>query len=57
MNKSIQPLVSVIMPSYNAEEYIGMAIESILNQTNSNFEFIIIEDASTDRTCSIIYDF
>ena len=34
--------ISVVMPAYNAEKYIGQAIESILNQTYSNFEFIII---------------
>jgi glycosyltransferase involved in cell wall biosynthesis len=42
------------MPAYNAEKYIGEAIESILNQTYKNFEFIIIDDASTDDTLKII---
>jgi len=48
------PLVSVIMPVYNAEKYVGQAIESILNQTLSDFEFIIIDDASTDSSAEII---
>lgn len=48
------PLVSVLMPAYNAERCIAAAIESILKQTFSDFEFIIIDDGSTDRTLSII---
>lgn len=42
--------ISVIMPAYNAEKYIGEAIESILNQTYKDFEFIIINDGSIDKT-------
>lgn len=52
--KPIRPLVSVIMPAYNAEKYIGEAIESILHQTFREFEFIIVDDASTDSTWSVI---
>lgn len=48
------PLVSVLMPAYNSEKYIGEAIESILNQTYTNFEFIIADDCSTDDTWEII---
>lgn len=47
-------LISVLMPAYNAEKYIGEAIESILSQTYKNFEFIIIDDCSTDKTGEII---
>lgn len=43
-------LVSVLMSVYNSERYIAQAVESILNQTYSNFEFVIIDDGSTDRT-------
>lgn len=49
-----QPLVSVVMPSYNHAEYVGKAIESVLNQTYTNFEFIIADDGSTDRSAEII---
>lgn len=48
------PLVSIVMPAYNGEKYIGAAIEHILNQTYSNIELIIVEDCSTDNTLKII---
>ncbi len=48
------PKVSVLMPAYNVEKYIGEAIDSVLNQTFTDFEFIIINDGSTDNTAKII---
>lgn len=53
MNKQ-KPLVSVVMPVYNAGEFLVEAIESILAQTYQNFEFIIVDDASTDNSLSVI---
>ena len=52
-----KPLISVIMSVYNEEKYIKDAVESILNQTRSEFELIIIDDCSTDRTVEIIRTF
>ncbi|MDO8638397.1 MAG: glycosyltransferase [Candidatus Daviesbacteria bacterium] len=49
-----KPLITVLMPAYNIELYIDQAIESILNQTFKNFEFLIIDDASSDKTLSVI---
>jgi glycosyltransferase involved in cell wall biosynthesis len=49
--------VSVLMPAFNAEQFIRDAIESILAQTFRNFEFIIIDDGSSDHTSEIIKTF
>ncbi|SMP67515.1 glycosyltransferase family 2 protein [Anoxynatronum buryatiense] len=46
--------VSVVMPVYNASKYIEEAIESVLNQTHKNFEFIIIDDGSDDGSTEMI---
>ena len=51
------PLVSVIMSTYNRESMLREAIESVLNQSFNNFEFIIINDFSNDSTVSIIESF
>jgi len=44
------PKITVIMPSYNSEKYLDDSIQSILNQTFTDFEFIIIDDSSTDNS-------
>ncbi len=49
-----QPRISVLMSVYNGEKYLRSAIDSILNQTFSDFEFIIVNDGSTDRSAKII---
>jgi len=48
------PCISVVMPVFNVENYISHAIDSILSQSFEDFEFIIIDDASTDNTASIL---
>lgn len=48
--------VSVIVPVYNSEEYIGTTLDSIINQDFRNFELIVIDDGSTDRSPQIIND-
>lgn len=52
-----QPLVSIIMPSYNAESYIAESIESVLHQTYTNWELIITDDCSSDHTPEIVQSY
>lgn len=51
------PLISVVMSVYNAGEYLAAAIESILQQTYNDFEFIVVDDGSTDNSYSEIKSF
>jgi glycosyltransferase involved in cell wall biosynthesis len=48
------PRISVVTSAYNSEPYIAKAIESILSQTFEDFEFILVDDCSKDRTWEII---
>lgn len=50
----MDPLISILMPTYNRDKYISNAIESIINQTFQEFELIIYDDGSTDNTSNII---
>ncbi len=54
MNSTNAPVVSVLMPCFNATRYLQAAIESILNQTFTDFELIIIDDCSDDSPIGII---
>lgn len=57
ISKQNLPLVSIIMPAYNAENYIAEAIASVINQTYSNWELLIVNDGSIDKTESIVLSF
>ncbi len=57
MDSNVKPLISVLMPVYNCSKYIYNSTISILNQTFSDFELIIIDDCSTDNTVDILKKF
>ncbi len=48
------PRISVFMPVYNTERYVAAAVQSVLEQTFTDFEFIIVDDGSTDRSPEIV---
>lgn len=54
MTQNKDPKVTVLMPVYNGEKYLRKAIDSILNQTFTEFEFLIVDDGSTDNSVEII---
>ena len=51
------PVISISMPAYNVEKYIGEAIESILAQTFTNWELIIVDDGSKDNTVAVVREY
>ena len=51
------PLISIIVPVYNTEKYVGACIESILNQSFSDFELILVNDGSTDKSLGICKEY
>ena len=55
--RAVHPEVSVIMPAYNAEKYIAEAISSVVGQTFQNWELLVLDDCSQDRTCAIVEQF
>lgn len=57
MAKDVNPLISVLMPVYNGQQYLAEAIESILNQTYRNFELLLLDDGSSDNSEHIIKAF
>ena len=57
MNKKFIPAISVVIPMYNAEKYIGECLNSILVQTFQDFEIIIVDDCSTDNSCAVVENF
>ena len=50
------PLITVIIPMYNAERFIKQSLESVRNQTLKDFEVIVVDDRSTDRSIELVED-
>eukprot|EP00947_MAST-08B_sp_MAST-8B-sp1_P004417 g4417.t1 len=53
-SRTADPLVSVVLPMYNAEEFVAEAVQSILGQTFGDFECIVVDDGSTDGSAAIV---
>ena len=53
----MEPKVSVIIPVYNVEKYLGPCLDSILGQTLNNIEVICVDDGSTDRSLDILREY
>lgn len=51
------PLVSIIIPTFNRDAYIGSALDSIINQSYTNWECIVVDDGGTDQTAKIMADY
>ena len=49
--------VSIVLPVYNCEKYVRHTIESVLNQDYKNWELIVVNDASTDKTAEILEEY
>lgn len=52
-----EPLVSVVIPTYNRSHYLRQALRSVLAQSYSNFEVIVVDDGSADGTATVVGDF
>lgn len=57
MENRYKPLISVIIPAYNAQAFIAQTLESVIAQTYSNLEILVVDDGSSDRTAEIIGQF
>ena len=53
MDSQTLPLVSIVTPAYNEEKYLSTCIESVLAQTYSNWDYMIVNNCSADRTLAI----
>lgn len=57
MHRTDEELVSVIIPAYNAERWIGATLASAIAQTYRNLEVVVVDDGSTDKTCALVEEF
>jgi glycosyltransferase involved in cell wall biosynthesis len=52
-----RPLISIVVPAYNHERFIGAAIESVFDQTVDDLELVVVDDGSTDRTAEVVQSY
>ena len=57
MTKQTIPAVSIVIPMYNAEKYIGECLDSVLAQTFTDYEVIVVDDCSTDNSPAIVKNY
>ena len=57
MEQNINKLISIIIPTYNVENYISRGLESCINQTYKNIEIIVVDDGSIDNTCKVVEEY
>ena len=57
MGKAFEGGLTVLMPVYNCERFVAQAVRSVLNQSLSDFEFLVIDDGSADRSVDVINSF
>ena len=57
MNETAAPLVSVVIPTFNHASYLARALQSVLDQTYTNWEAIVIDNHSTDKTDEVMASF
>ncbi len=57
MTRKTIPAISIVIPMYNAEKFIGECLDSILNQTFQDFEVIVVDNCSTDNSAKIVEDY
>ena len=57
MENKKEELVSIIMPAYNCGDFIGIALNSVINQSYKNWEVIVVDDCSTDNTADVVQEY
>src|SRR5258708_13357028 len=57
MTSRLEPLVSIVTPVYNGEQYLSECIESVLSQTYTHWDYVIVNNCSTDRTPDIAREY
>ena len=57
MGDKKEALVSIVMPAYNCEHFIGIALDSVINQIYQNWELLVVDDCSTDNTSQVVKEY